>query len=85
MEHTVVVVDDDEVTRLVISRGLAGVEGFQVVAEGESGAEAITLAQEHEPDVLLLCRAREEGRVTRSGWRVRMDGARFCRTLSEEA
>lgn len=54
MEHTVVVVDDDEDTRFVISRGLAQVDGFRVVAEGESGADAIALVEEHEPDVLLL-------------------------------
>lgn len=54
MERTVVVVDDDEDTRFVIARGLARVAGFQVVGEGESGADAITMVEAHAPDVLLL-------------------------------
>lgn len=54
MERTVVVVDDDEDTRFVITRGLSRVEGFRVVDEGSSGADAITLVEQHAPDVLLL-------------------------------
>jgi DNA-binding NarL/FixJ family response regulator len=54
VERTVVVVDDDEDTRFVIARGLARVEGFRVLGEGASGADAIALVQEHRPDVLLL-------------------------------
>lgn len=54
MERTVVVVDDDEDTRFVIARGLGQVEGFRVVGEGDSGADAIALVEAHGPDVLLL-------------------------------
>lgn len=50
---TVVLVDDSREVRAVIRRLLES-SGFQVVAEGADGDEAIALAFRHEPDLLLL-------------------------------
>ena len=54
MERTVVVVDDDADIRLVIAKGLDRVDGFRVVGATDSGAGAIALVEQHQPDVLLL-------------------------------
>lgn len=54
MERTVVVVDDDEDMCLVITRGLDRAGGFRVIGVADRGAGAVTLVEEHQPDVLLL-------------------------------
>jgi RNA polymerase sigma factor (sigma-70 family) len=50
----VVVADDHAVVRQGIRTVLASDERFEVVGEAASGDEALALATEHEPDVLLL-------------------------------
>jgi DNA-binding NarL/FixJ family response regulator len=50
----VVVVDDHTLFRQGIRELLSTDPGFLVVAEGASGAEAVELAREHHPDVILL-------------------------------
>lgn len=52
--HTVIVVDDDDDHRFVMRRGLERAGSFEVVAEGATGEDALALAAEHQPDVLLL-------------------------------
>jgi PAS domain S-box-containing protein len=53
LRPTVVVVDDSQDVRALVRRRLE-VSGFDVVAEGEDGDEAILLAFRHQPAVLLL-------------------------------
>lgn len=48
------VVDDHDLVRAGISRMLADQPGIRVIAEASSGEEALTLAQEDEPDVVLM-------------------------------
>jgi PAS domain S-box-containing protein len=50
---TVVLVDDSQEVRSLIRR-LLQTEGFEVLAEGADGDDAIVLAYRHEPDLLLL-------------------------------
>ena len=50
----VMVVDDHDLVRTGISRMLADVEGIRVVAQADSGEEAVRLAREKEPDVVLM-------------------------------
>lgn len=49
----IVIADDHEPTR-VLMRTLIELEGMQVVGEAEDGSEAVELALEHDPDVVLL-------------------------------
>ncbi len=48
------VVDDDNLVRLGISRLLSDVSGIEVVAEAASGEEAVKLAKEKHPHVVLM-------------------------------
>ena len=50
----VVIADDHRLVRQGISALLAGAEGIQVVGEAENGREAVALAEQLEPDVLIL-------------------------------
>lgn len=50
----VVVADDHDLVRVGIIRMLEDVQGIDVVAEANSGEEAIRCVREHEPDVLLM-------------------------------
>jgi two-component system, NarL family, response regulator DegU len=50
---TVILVDDHTMLRQGLRRGLES-EGIKVVAEASDGAEAIRLALEHKPDVVLM-------------------------------
>lgn len=50
----VLVVDDHTVVREGIRSVLENAAGFEVVGEAGDGAEAIVLAEQHEPDVVLL-------------------------------
>ena len=50
----IMVVDDHEVVRLGLNNLLARQPGWQVVAEAGSVAQAIQLAREHVPDVLVM-------------------------------
>lgn len=50
----IMIVDDHEVVRLGLSNLLARQPGWKVVAEAGSMADAIRLAHEHEPDVIVM-------------------------------
>ncbi len=50
----VLVVDDHELVRTGICRMLVDTPEIQVVGEAESGEQAIELARQHQPDVVLL-------------------------------
>jgi response regulator NasT len=49
----IVIVDDSLESRAALKRALVGL-GIEVIAEGASGADAIRLARDVKPDVLLL-------------------------------
>jgi CheY-like chemotaxis protein len=49
----ILIADDYEPTRVLV-RTLIELEGMQLVGEAEDGSEAVALALEHEPDVVLL-------------------------------
>lgn len=49
-----IVVDDHDLVRMGLVKLLSDVEGLRVVAEGNSGEQAIKLAKHHEPDVMLM-------------------------------
>ncbi|MBB3962997.1 response regulator [Rhizobium metallidurans] len=51
---TIGVVDDHPLFREGVSRSLAEVSDFDVVGEGASGEDAVSLATESRPDILLL-------------------------------
>ena len=54
MAATILIVDDNAQFRVLL-RGIAAQEpDFHVVGEAEDGAEAIRLAQELQPDIVLL-------------------------------
>jgi DNA-binding NarL/FixJ family response regulator len=50
----VAVVDDHPLFREGVTRSLSEIDGFEVVAEGGSRDEAIAIAQNFNPDVILL-------------------------------
>lgn len=50
----VVVADDAEVLRSLLRRAIDRDERLVVVAEASNGREAVTLAETHRPDVILL-------------------------------
>lgn len=50
----VAVVDDHPLFREGVSRSLSEMRGFEVVGEGSSSDDAIRLAQEQRPDIVLL-------------------------------
>ena len=50
----VLVVDDHDLVRTGIVRMLADVAGIQVVGQADSGENALMLARELEPDVVLM-------------------------------
>jgi DNA-binding NarL/FixJ family response regulator len=49
----IVIADDHEVVRSGLKALLSGSE-FEVVAEGATGEQAVALAQEHQPDLVVL-------------------------------
>ena len=51
---TVVIVDDHPIVRAGLRAILDTVADIRVVAEGENGADALRLVNEHDPDVLAL-------------------------------
>jgi DNA-binding NarL/FixJ family response regulator len=51
---TVAVVDDHPLFREGVARSLAEVDGFEVVAEGGSRDDAVRIAQQVRPDILLM-------------------------------
>lgn len=50
----IIVADDHDLVRMGIVRMLSDVPGFTVIAEASSGEEALQLAKENKPDVLLM-------------------------------
>jgi two-component system LytT family response regulator len=50
----VLVVDDEEPARRLLAEYLRAHPGWRVVAEAKNGLEALQLAKEHRPDLLLL-------------------------------
>ena len=54
MPYRLLVVDDHEVVRQGLVALLDRKEGFQVVAEAGSAAEAIEQARRHEPDIVVM-------------------------------
>lgn len=50
----VAVVDDHPLFREGVTRSLAEIDGFEIVAEGSSGEDAIRIAETFGPDVLLM-------------------------------
>ena len=51
---TVLIVDDHQIVRRGITTFLETEPGIEVLGEAENGREAVTLAQELEPDVILM-------------------------------
>ena len=50
----VAIIDDHPLFREGVVNTLVGVEGIEVVGEGATAADALRIAQEHSPDVVLL-------------------------------
>ncbi|HJO35911.1 MAG: response regulator [Pseudomonadota bacterium] len=50
----ILLVDDHKLIRAGLRRLLAEREGIEIVAEADSGEQALTLAAEHAPDVVLM-------------------------------
>ncbi|WP_028669984.1 UvrY/SirA/GacA family response regulator transcription factor [Saccharospirillum impatiens] len=50
----VIVVDDHDLVRMGLVRLLGDAAGIEVIKEGASGEDAIRLAKEHEPDVIMM-------------------------------
>lgn len=50
----VIVIDDHDILRAGLKQILGETADMEVVAEGESGAEAVRLAEKHKADVMLL-------------------------------
>lgn len=50
----VIVVDDHDLVRMGLVRLLGDADGIEVIKEGASGEDAIRLAKEYEPDVILM-------------------------------
>ncbi len=50
----VAVVDDHPLFREGVTRSLSEIDGFEIVAEGSSGADAVRIAGTLRPDVLLM-------------------------------
>lgn len=50
----ILLADDHDLVRMAVSQMLAKVHGFRVVAEASSGEQALELALEHKPKVVLM-------------------------------
>ncbi len=50
----VIVVDDHDLVRMGLVRLLGDADGIDVIKQGASGEDAIRLAKEHEPDVIMM-------------------------------
>ncbi|MEE4364341.1 MAG: response regulator transcription factor, partial [Desulfotignum sp.] len=53
-KHTLIIVDDHRIVHHGISQALNKEENFVVVAEADSGKEAVSLARKHNPDLVLI-------------------------------
>lgn len=54
MTTKIVIIDDHQLFREGVKRILEFEPTFEVVAEGEDGSDAITLVEQHEPDVIIM-------------------------------
>jgi two-component system chemotaxis response regulator CheY len=54
MDRTVVIVDDSKFQTMQLGRFFADVMGFQVLATGENGEEAVELFRAHKPDLITM-------------------------------
>lgn len=50
----VLIVEDDANMRLILKRALLGIQDVEVVGEAESGTEAVSLANQLEPNVIIM-------------------------------
>ena len=50
----IAVIDDHPLFREGVKRSLGEISGFEIVAEGSTKEDAIRIAQEYFPDVILL-------------------------------
>lgn len=71
---TIVVADDHELVRYALRTVLDGESDMEVVAEAQSGDEAVQAVEEHEPTLLLLD-------LHMDG----MDGVEACRIVKERS
>jgi two-component system response regulator DevR len=69
----IVIADDHEVVRIGLSALLDRQPGFRVVAEASSGEEAVRLARQHRPDVVVMDIRMPDG-----------SGIDACRVLTRE-
>jgi DNA-binding NarL/FixJ family response regulator len=69
----VLIADDHEVVRIGLATLLDGQPGLTVVAEAASGADAVRLARQHRPDVVVMDIRMPNG-----------SGIDACRTISAE-
>jgi two-component system, NarL family, response regulator DevR len=69
----ILIADDHEVVRIGLAALLDGTEGLRVVAQAESGDEAVRLARQHRPDVAVLDIRMPHG-----------SGVEACRTITSE-
>ncbi len=53
-KHTLIIADDHKIVHHGISRALNKEEDFVVMAEADSGKEAVSLSLEHNPDLVLI-------------------------------
>jgi two-component system chemotaxis response regulator CheY len=54
MGKSVVIVDDSKFQTLQLGRFFADVLGFNVLASGENGEEAVELFRQHKPDLITM-------------------------------
>lgn len=54
MPIRILIVEDDDATRELIREYIAKDRNLAVVAETVDGAEAVTLAEQHRPDIVLM-------------------------------
>jgi DNA-binding NarL/FixJ family response regulator len=69
----ILIADDHEVVRIGLASLLDGQPGLQVVAQAESGEEAVRLARRHRPDVVVMDIRMPNG-----------SGIDACRTITAE-
>lgn len=51
---TILIADDHDLVRTSISRMLTDVYGYEVTGEAETGEEAVKLAREQQPNIVLM-------------------------------
>lgn len=54
MTTKIVIIDDHQLFREGVKRILEFEKSFKVVAEGDDGSEALTIVEEHRPDVVIM-------------------------------